>query len=149
MGRLPDVHTPDQHPGSSIGLPESGRGSLAPWGHRVAALIADWAASMVVAVALFGWGVMNESGWRSFMILAVFFVQSVILTTLTGGTFGQLLAGIGVVRLGGEPLGLWRPVVRSALKCLVIPVVVIGAERRHLADMMLGTAVVRRRGQKQ
>lgn len=101
---------------------------------------------MVVAIALFGWGVMNESGWRSFMILAVFFVQSSFLTALTGGSFGQLIAGIGVVRLDGRQLGFWRPVVRTAMKCVVIPILVVGAERRHLADLVLGTAVVRRRG---
>lgn len=133
------------YPGSTIGLPADGRGSLATWGQRVAALIGDWAASMVVAIAIFGWAVMNESGWRSFMILAVFFVQSCVLTILTGATFGQLIAGIGVIRTSGEPLGVWRPIVRSALKCLVVPVVVIGAERRHLADMVLDTAVVKRR----
>lgn len=135
-----------KHAGSSLGLPASGRGSLASWSQRVGALIADWAASMVVAIALFGWGVMNESGWRSFMILAVFFVQSSFLTALTGGSFGQLIAGIGVVRLDGRQLGFWRPVVRTAMKCVVIPILVVGAERRHLADLVLGTAVVRRRG---
>lgn len=135
-----------KYAGSSLGLPAAGRGSLATWGQRVGALIADWAASMVVAIAIFGWGVMTESGWRSFMILAVFFVQSSILTAFSGGSFGQLIAGIGVVRIDGGALGLWRPVVRTAMKCVVLPIVVVGAERRHLADLVLGTAVVRRRG---
>lgn len=100
---------------------------------------------MVVAIALFGWDVMVGSDWRSWMILAVFFVQSVVLTTFAGGTFGQLVARIGVVRTDGEQLGLWRPLVRSALKCIVIPHLVVGAERRTLTDMVLGTAVVNRR----
>lgn len=128
-----------------LGLPGTGRGSLASWSQRVAALLVDWAASMVVAIAIFGGGVMTETGWKSFMILAVFFVQASILTVITGGSFGQLLAGIGVVRIDAEQLGMWRPVVRTALKCAVLPVVVVGADRRHLADMMVGTAVVRRR----
>lgn len=131
---------------TGLGLPASGRGSLASWSQRVAALLVDWAASMVVAIAVFGGGVMTETGWKSFMILAVFFVQATILTIITGGSFGQLLAGIGVVRLDGGQLGIWRPLVRTALKCAVLPVVVVGAERRHLADMMLGTVMVRRRG---
>lgn len=118
---------------------------MATWNQRIGALIIDWAASMVVAVAIFGWGVMNESGWRSFMIMAVFFVQSCLLSVLTGATFGQLLAGIGVMRIDGGALGWWRPILRTVMKCVVIPVVVVGAERRHLADMVLGTAVVRRR----
>lgn len=134
-----------QYPGESIGLPAKGRGSLAPWLARVGALIGDWAASMVVAIAIFGLDVMTGSGWKSFMILAVFFVEASVLTIFTGGSFGQLIARIGVVRLDGRPLGWWRPVVRTALKCLVIPALVVGAERRALTDLVLGTVVVNRR----
>lgn len=108
-------------------------------------MVGDWAASMVVAVGLFGTGVVTDSGWRAFMILAVYFVEASVLTALTGGSFGQLIARIGVVRTDGGPLGWWRPVVRTALKCLVIPHIVVGADRRPLTDMMLGTVVVNRR----
>lgn len=105
----------------------------------------DWAASMVIAVGLFGTGVMAGGGWRSWMVLAVFFVESSVLTTLTGSSFGQLIARVGVVRTDGSPLGWWRPTVRTLLKCLVIPHMVVGAERRTLTDMLLGTVVVNRR----
>jgi uncharacterized RDD family membrane protein YckC len=135
----------DGYPGSSLGLPETGRGSLASWRARFAALIIDWAASMVLAVALFGVGVMRESGWRSWMILAVFFVQSAALGAVAGGSFGQILARIGIVRLDGRPLGFLRAVARAAMICLVVPTVVIGAERRGLNDLVLGTVVVNRR----
>ncbi|MDU7359604.1 MAG: RDD family protein [Propionibacteriaceae bacterium] len=135
----------EAYPGESIGLPEQGRGALASWGARIAALLIDWLASMLVAVALFGNEVMVGSGWRIFMPLGVFFVESSVLTTLTGSSFGQLLARIGVARADGEPLGIWRPTVRSLLKCLVLPVMVIGAERRHLDDLLLGTVVVSRK----
>ena len=100
---------------------------------------------MAVAVGAFGVEVVAGSGWRSFMTLAVFFVESSLLTALTGSSFGQLIARIGVTRVDGERLGWWRPVVRSFLKCLVIPHVVVGAERRPLTDMLLGTVVVNRR----
>lgn len=136
---------PEPYPGASIGLPESGPRSLASILARVAALIGDWAASMVVAIAIFGWEVMTGSGWRSFMILSVYFVQASLLTALTGGSFGQLIARIGLVRLDGQPLGWWRPFAKTALKCLVIPTLVIGAERRTLPDLLLGTVVVNRR----
>jgi uncharacterized RDD family membrane protein YckC len=132
-------------PGESIGLPASGRGSLAGWRARVAALLIDWAASMTLAVALFGVGVLRESGWRSWMIMAVFFVQSSVLTGLAGGSFGQILARIGVIRLDGRPIGLLRAIARQAMICLVIPTLVIGSERRALNDLALGTVVVNRR----
>lgn len=134
------------HPGRTLGLPASGRGSLASWRARLAALLIDWAASMLVAVGAFGITVMTGHDWRSWMILAVFFVQRAVLTTLVGGSFGQLLARIAVVRLDGEPVGWLGSVVRAAMKCLVIPAVVIGAERRGLDDLMLGTVVVNRVG---
>lgn len=137
--------TDEPYPGQTLGLPESGRGSLASWRARVAALIADWAASMVLAVALFGVGVLRESGWRSWTILAIFFVQKAVLTALAGGSFGQLLARIGIFRLDGRPLGFARSIARAAMVSLVVPAVVIGAERRGLDDLALGTVVVNRR----
>lgn len=108
-------------------------------------MVGDWAASMVVATLVFGTEVLTGSDWRSFMILAVYFVEASVLTALTGSSFGQLIARVGVTRLDGQPLGWWRPVVRTALKCLVIPAIVVGAERRALNDSLLGTAVVNRR----
>ena len=105
----PTSEEPDEkYPGESLGLPASGRGALASWTARVAALIIDWAASMALAVILFGAGVLLEAGWRSWMILAVFFVQSSVLTGLAGGSFGQIIAKIGVIRLDGRPIGLLR-----------------------------------------
>lgn len=135
----------DLYPGESLGLPQAGRGSLASWLARVGAMIGDWATSMVVAIALFGMDVMTGSGWKSFMILAVYFVQASLLTIFAGGSFGQLIARIGIVRVDGSPLGWWRPIVRTALKCLVIPALVVGAERRAITDLVLGTVVVNRR----
>lgn len=140
------THDPaESYPGESIGLPSAGPGSLAPWRARVGAMIGDWAASMVVAVALFGTGVVVGSGWRSFMILTVYFVEASVLTILTGGSFGQLIARIGIVRVDGGALGWWRPILRTAMKCLVIPALVLGPDRRALTDLLLGTVVVSRR----
>lgn len=135
----------EPYPGQTIGLPASGRGSLASWRARVAALVVDWAASMGVAVLVFGRGVLWESGWRSWMILAVFFVQKAVLTALTGSSLGQLLARIGVTQLDGRPIGWGRSILRAALVSLVVPALVVGAERRGLDDLVLGTVVVNRR----
>ena len=143
--KLGGVTVPDAaeyYPGETLGLPESGRGSLASWFARIAALVLDWGTSMIVAVFLFGDGVIREGGWRAWMILAVFFVQSTVLTALTGSSFGQLLARIGVHRLDGRRLGWGYAVARAGMISLVLPTVVIGAERRALNDLVLGTVVV-------
>lgn len=134
-----------EYPGQTLGLPESGRGSLASWRARISALVLDWGASMLVATFLFGDGVIREGGWKAWMILAVFFVQSSVLTALTGSSFGQLLARIGVQRLDGERLGWGLAIARAGMISLVLPTVVIGAERRALNDLVLVTVVVNRR----
>lgn len=133
------------YPGERVGLPRTGPGSLASWGNRVAALALDWAISTGVAVLLFGTRVLASNGWTSWMTMAVFFVESAVLSALAGGSAGQLICRIAVVRLDREPLGLLRAACRAALVCLVLPALVVGLDRRGLHDMAVGTAVVNRR----
>ena len=135
----------ESYPGQQLGLPAQGHGSLATWGARVGALIIDWAVSMGVAVALFGMGVVSGGGWRGFMTLATFFVESTLLCWLVGGSLGQLICRIAVVRLDRQPLGIARAVLRAALICLALPAVIIGPNRRSLADLAAGTIVINRR----
>ena len=118
---------------------------MATWGARVGALIIHWAVSMGVAVALFGMGVVSGGGWRGFMTLATFFVESTLLCWLVGGSLGQLICRIAVVRLDRQPLGIARAVLRAALICLALPAVIIGPNRRSLADLAAGTIVINRR----
>lgn len=135
----------EQWPGQGLGLPESGQGSLAKWRSRVTALVLDWAISMILAWALFGIGALRGDDWRSFMILAVFFVQSSVLTALTGGSAGKLITRIGVMRVDREPVGLVRAIARQFMVCLALPAMVIGVHRRGLHDLTVGTVVVNRR----
>ncbi len=135
----------EAYPGAALGLPASGRGSLASWRSRVTAIILDWAACMAIAVGVFGPGVLTERGWRSWMILALFFVQSTVLVTVASGSFGQLICRIAVVRLDAQPPGFVRAALRAALVSLALPALVIGAHRRGLQDMAANTVVVNRR----
>jgi uncharacterized RDD family membrane protein YckC len=137
--------SPEPYPGRELGLPESGRGSLASWRARVAAILLDWAACMALAVILFGTGVLTERGWRSFMILAIFFVQSSLLVTVASGSFGQLICRIAVVRLVPKPVGPARATLRAALVSLGLPALIIGPNRRGLQDLAADTVVVNRR----
>ena len=93
------------YPGSSLGLPASGRGSLASWRARIAALIIDWAASLAVATLVVGTGALS---WAEI-------------------GFSPSLRGALAVMVG-----------------IVVPAVVVGAERRGLDDLVLGTVVVNR-----
>jgi uncharacterized RDD family membrane protein YckC len=135
----------EAYPGQSLGLPPEGRGSLASWRARIGALIIDWAACMIIAIGFFGTGVLTGGGWRAWMILATFFVESTVLSWLVGGSFGQLVSRIAVVRLDVQPLGLPRALLRAFLVSLALPPLIISAERRGLQDLAAGTVVINRR----
>ena len=89
---------------------------------------------MAVAVLLFSTEVMTGSGWRSWMILTTFFVQSTLLSWLVGGSLGQVICRLAVVRLDRKPLGIARAVLRAALVSLALPALVVGPDRRGLQD---------------
>jgi RDD family len=135
----------EAYPGQHLGLPAEGRGSLASWRARVGALIIDWAACMAIAVGFFGTAVLTGGGWRAWMILTVFFVESTVLSWLAGGSFGQVLSRIAVVRLDMKPLGLPRALLRAFLVSLALPALIISVDRRGLQDLAAGTVVINRR----
>ena len=135
----------EAYPGEPLGLPREGRGSLASWRARIGALIIDWAACMAIAVGFFGPAVLTGGGWRAWMILTVFFVESTVLSWLAGGSFGQLLSRIAVIRLDMKPLGLLRAVLRAFLVSLALPAMIISTDRRGLQDLAAGTVVINRR----
>jgi uncharacterized RDD family membrane protein YckC len=79
------------------------------------------------------------------MTLTVFLVESALLSWLVGGSFGQLICRLAVVRLDRNPLGIARAVLRAALVSLALPALVIGPDRRNLPDLTVGTVVINRR----
>ena len=85
------------------------------------------------------------SGWRAWMTLTAFFVQSTLLSWLAGGSLGQLVCRLAVVRLDRKPLGIARAVLRAALVSLALPALVIGPDRRGLQDLAAGTVVINRK----
>jgi uncharacterized RDD family membrane protein YckC len=138
-------HENEAYPGSRLGLARTGKGSLASWRSRVAALILDWAACTAIAVGFFGSDALSGGGWRAWMTLTVFFVESSLLGAVAAGSFGQLVCRIGIARLDGKPLGFPRAVLRAFLVSLAIPPLIIGPDRRGLQDYAAGTVVTNRR----
>lgn len=135
----------EPHPGARLGLPRAGHGSLANWRARIGALIIDWAACSGIALLLVMAGVGTGGNWQSAITLVLFFVQSGVLSWLVGGSLGQLVCRLAVVRLDRQHLGLPRAALRAGLVSLALPALVIGPDRRHLADLAVGTAVINRR----
>lgn len=131
------------YPGSRLGLPEDGPGSVASWGRRLLALAIDWFASMLVAAAVFGTSVWGQ-GLQAWAPMGVFLVEAGVLTALMGGSFGQLVSRVAVVRTDGRPVNLLPSLGRAALVCLVVPPLVFNRDNRGLHDMAFGTVTLRR-----
>jgi len=125
---------PEKYPGEQFGLPEHGPRSVAGMGRRVLALLIDWLASLVVALAVF-----HSGGWT----LAVFAVEVFVLEALTGFTLGKRLLGLRVARLDGRPVGFLWSLVRTILLITVIPPLVTDRDLRGLHDRAANTIVIR------
>ncbi len=132
------------YPGQRLGLPAEGRGAAAGWGRRIAALVVDWFASILVASAFFGSSVMSSHGWEAWAPMMVFLLEGSLLTALAGGSFGQLVTRIAVVHLDGKPVSLLAALARTLLICLVVPPAIYNRDRRGLHDMAVATVTVRR-----
>jgi len=114
----------------------------ASWGRRVLALLVDWFASILVVslfVPVFG----TTGGPGGLYTLLVFVVESTLLTTTVGGSFGKMATRLRVVRVdGGQRVDLLRSVGRAVAVALVIPPLVFRPDRRGLHDLLAGTATV-------
>lgn len=108
------------------------------------ALFVDWIASLLVAGFFAGSGVLSSQGVESWTTLLVFFVEVSLFTALVGGSFGQLLTRIAVVRLDRTPLNLLLAMVRTLLICVVVPPVIYNRDQRGLHDLATDTVTIRR-----
>jgi uncharacterized RDD family membrane protein YckC len=127
-------------PGKRLGLPATGRLSIARLGRRIAALLVDQAPAYLLAFAFFR----SSDGIIDGLALTLIFaaLQIAFIPTI-GGSLGHRLLGLRVVAVDGGWIGLWRPVVRTVLLLLVIPAVIWDADQRGLHDKIAGTVLVR------
>lgn len=122
-------------PGKRLGLPESGVGSIARPGRRIVAILIDWAISSLLSYAFFA----NDA----FATLLVFVVIQVVFVSTIGSSIGHLVMGLRVVRVSGEPIGVWRPFARALLIAIVIPAVIWDSDQRGMHDRLIGTVLLR------
>ncbi|NLA65553.1 MAG: RDD family protein, partial [Leucobacter sp.] len=69
-------------------------------------------------------------------------MQIIFIPTI-GGSLGHRLVGLHVVSIAGGWVGLWRPIVRTLLLVLVIPVLVWDSDQRGFHDKIAGTVLIR------
>ena len=117
----------------------------ASWPRRIVALVIDWMVSTLVTIGFLGLGDYTENPSSGWVVLGVFAIEATVLTTLTGGSFGQLLTRVRVLRTDGRPLSLLMALARTLLICLVIPPLIYKTDSgRGLHDLWTGSAAYER-----
>ena len=137
--------TPGEYPGQRLGLPESGPGSVARQGRRVAALAIDWLLAYGIAALGLTFGLITLR-YLSLTVLVIWFVLGVASVRLYGFTPGQYLMGLRVASVDNRlHVGTGRAAARGLLISLVIPALFTDADARGIHDRLTATAVVRSR----
>lgn len=135
------VLAPSRFPGERLGLPRTGRRSVARVGRRILALAIDWAIATFFSLVVFAGGSWDDL--KPFVTLAIFAVLQVVFIPTIGGGIGHRIAGLRVVAVRGGWIGPWRPVVRTILLGLAIPALVWDSDQRGFHDKVAGTVLIR------
>lgn len=110
---------------------------------RLAALAIDWFIALGTAAALTGTPLLREGRVNEWVPLLVFWVQVSVLVGFLGYSIGKRIVGIRIINSDGEPIGLLRSMLRTALLCLVIPAILMTDDKRGLHDLAAGSKTVK------
>ncbi|MBO1901892.1 RDD family protein [Leucobacter weissii] len=130
---------PSRWPGERLGLPEQGPRSVARIGRRLLGIMIDWGIAMLISL-LFAPYASQTYSWVN---IVVFVVMQVLFIPTIGGSIGHRIVGLRVVPIAGGWVGPWRPILRTLLLALVIPVLVWDSDQRGFHDKIAGTVLVR------
>ncbi|KQZ70514.1 MULTISPECIES: RDD family protein [unclassified Nocardioides] len=116
----------------------------ASWAQRMLALLIDWIASTLVVMLFMGIEDWSSDRFSGLYTMAVFILESTVLTAFVGGSFGKQVARLRVVRFDGSgaPVDLLHALIRSVMIALFIPPLVFRPDGRGLHDMVAGTSTV-------
>jgi uncharacterized RDD family membrane protein YckC len=126
-------------------MPREGAGSIGRFGRRLAGAFIDWALCTVIAFALFDVPLpfTEVAGARSYVVLAVFAVENLLLVGTLGYTVGHRIVGLQVRALDGRAARPLQVVVRTVLLCLFLPAMFWDRDGRGFHDKSAGTVIVR------
>ncbi|BDZ50811.1 hypothetical protein GCM10025867_30520 [Frondihabitans sucicola] len=105
------------------------------FGRRIIALVIDWLLAVIISITFFH--------YNSFATLGVFAVMQIVFLITIGGSIGHIVVRLRLTPLSGGYIGVWRPIVRTVLLCLVIPAVIYDQDQRGLHDRAIGSILVR------
>jgi uncharacterized RDD family membrane protein YckC len=129
-------------------LPESGAGSVASGGTRLAGFILDLALAALVTALFLHPSLQDPAAMQNFNQWSggVWAIITVVPVTFFGFTPGMAAVGIRVARLDGAGMvGPWRALLRAALTFLIIPAAVRNQDARSWLDRLTTTVVIRMR----
>ncbi|QIM18490.1 RDD family protein [Leucobacter coleopterorum] len=128
---------PSKWPGERLGLPEEGFRSVARAGRRIFAILIDWGIALLIG------NLIASGSATSWATLIVFALMQMIFIPTIGGSIGHRILGLRVAPLTGGWVGFWRPIVRTLLLVIVIPVLVWDSDQRGFHDKIAGTVLIR------
>ena len=112
----------------------------APFGRRFGALVIDWALCLLVAAF---YANPTKVGWPAVLVLIVL---NTVCIGLFGQTPGMALTGVRCISYAdGGAIGLARALLRAVLLALLVPALILDANRRGLHDRAAGSVVIVRR----
>lgn len=112
-------------------------------GRRLAAITLDWLACYAIVAALSG-GIGQMGPRQSPIILALFFMEVWVLTSLTGASLGQKIFGLRVVRFSdGASVSPMQALIRTLFLVLVVTAVTYDENGRGIHERISGTVLVR------
>ncbi len=112
-------------------------------GRRLAAITLDWLACYAVVAALSG-GIGQMSPNRSPSILALFYIEVLVLTMLQGASLGQKIFGIRAVRfVDGGALSPIHVFIRTTLLVIVVTALTYDHDGRGIHERLSGSILKR------
>ncbi|MET0447463.1 MAG: RDD family protein [Aeromicrobium sp.] len=114
---------------------------------RLGALLVDWIIAALSAVFLAGVhyppAPLDKDPSETFIIIGFFIVEVGVLTGLLGRSIGKRLLGMKIENPDGQPIGVPRALLRTALLVLVLPAIVMTDDKRGIHDLAAGSRVVK------
>ena len=133
------------HPGAKFGLPADGPNAIAGLGRRFTALFLDWILAYLIAFAFLGTDGLADPNIR-WVVLAVWYLLTVLGVAVIGMTPGKVVAGIRVARTDmAQFVGVPRAMLRTLLIVLVLPPLARDDDGRGWHDRATTTIAIRTR----
>jgi uncharacterized RDD family membrane protein YckC len=143
---LGELRNPGTWPGSRLGLPQSGSGSVAPFSVRAFGFALDIVASALAAGVVSAQLEDPSDLTRQLIPYGVLLLEQVILVALTGQTLGMRVMGTKVVRLSdvSRPPGFLTALARALPLLLTAGLAgFFTRDGRGAHDLVAGCAVLR------